>query len=223
MTTTFTKHRLCMSLAVPVLLCRCEMWTLLVDTENRIQPSKTKCLRRLLWITCMEAKPLKATRKNPLPTTVKQHKLVCFCHAPWHNTQSKNFPLAYLELTPRWEEKELANVIKWNDRSLQNYVTILDSCYPWQPVPADHHNYLSTVFVNEWMMEDIPSGPEYWSGWFAQCYMESLKIFIASGPEYWSDWSAQWYMESLKGGCRSKKIKFKHTAWSTNREHLSSW
>ena len=46
-----SKFKLCKSLLTSVLLYGCEIWTLLADSENRIQAFKTECMRKLLCIS----------------------------------------------------------------------------------------------------------------------------------------------------------------------------
>ena len=48
------KFKLYKSLVTSIFLYGCETWTLLVDSEKRIQAFKTKCLRTLLRISLLE-------------------------------------------------------------------------------------------------------------------------------------------------------------------------
>jgi len=54
--TFITKHRLYRFLVVSILLYGGESWTLLADTEKRIQAFENKCLRKLLGIRYWEHK-----------------------------------------------------------------------------------------------------------------------------------------------------------------------
>ena len=51
-----TKFKLYKSLVISILLYRCEIWTLLAETERRIQAFENKCLRKLLCISYWEHK-----------------------------------------------------------------------------------------------------------------------------------------------------------------------
>ena len=54
-TTSFaSKFKLYKSLVTSILLYSCETWTLLADSEKRIQAFKTKCMRKLLCISYLE-------------------------------------------------------------------------------------------------------------------------------------------------------------------------
>ena len=53
-----TKHRLYRSLMVSIILYGCESWTLLADTEKRIQAFENKYLRKLLGIRYWEYKTI---------------------------------------------------------------------------------------------------------------------------------------------------------------------
>ena len=46
--------RLYKSLVVSILLYGCESWTLLADTEKRLQAFENKCMRRMLQISYTE-------------------------------------------------------------------------------------------------------------------------------------------------------------------------
>ncbi|KAI8487879.1 hypothetical protein Bbelb_343270 [Branchiostoma belcheri] len=56
------KHKLYKALVVTILLYGCETWTLLAQTERKIQSFETKCLRRLLQISYKEHKTNKYVR-----------------------------------------------------------------------------------------------------------------------------------------------------------------
>ena len=79
-----SKFKFCKSLVTSVLLYSCETWTLLADSEKRIQAFKTKCMRKLLRISYLEHKTNNWVRskinflvgpQEPLLATVKRWKL----------------------------------------------------------------------------------------------------------------------------------------------------
>ena len=85
----FTKFLLYKSLVVSVLLYGCETWTLLADTERRIEAFELKCWRRLLRLTYLDRKTNEYVRstvelfigpQEPLLATVKRRKLSFFGH-----------------------------------------------------------------------------------------------------------------------------------------------
>ena len=49
-----TKFKLYKSLVISILLYGCETWTLLTETERRVQAFQNKCLRKLLHISYWE-------------------------------------------------------------------------------------------------------------------------------------------------------------------------
>ena len=86
-----TKFKLYKSLVISILLYGCETWTLLAETERRIQAFENKCLRKLLHISYWEHKTNEYVwnkakcllgQQEPLRSTVKWQKLAWFgpCH-----------------------------------------------------------------------------------------------------------------------------------------------
>ena len=51
-----SKFKLYKSFVTSILLCGCETWTLLADSEKRIHTFETKCLRKLLHVSYVEHK-----------------------------------------------------------------------------------------------------------------------------------------------------------------------
>ena len=79
-----TKYKLYHSLVLSTLLYGCETWTLMADTEKRIQAFEMKCMRKLLRISYLERKTNEFVRaclqsfigpREPLLATVKRRKL----------------------------------------------------------------------------------------------------------------------------------------------------
>ena len=94
----FTKFHLYKSLVVSVLLYGCETWTLLADTERRIEAFELKCWRRLLRLTYLDRKTNEYVRstvklfigpQEPLLATVKRRKLSFFRHTTRHDSLCK--------------------------------------------------------------------------------------------------------------------------------------
>ena len=84
-----SKFKLYKSPATFILLYGCKTWTLLADSEKRIQAFETKCRRRLLRISSLEHKTNDWVRsttsflvgpQEPLLATVKRRKLAWFGH-----------------------------------------------------------------------------------------------------------------------------------------------
>ena len=81
-----------------ILLYVCKTWTLLADSEKRIQTFETKCLRKLLCISYLEHKTndwvwskinFPVGPQKPLLATVKRRKLAWFGHVTRHDSLSK--------------------------------------------------------------------------------------------------------------------------------------
>ncbi|CAH1250101.1 Hypp8767 [Branchiostoma lanceolatum] len=96
--TSRTEHKLYKALVVSVLLYGCETWTLLAETERKIQAFEMKCMRRLVHITYHEHKTNEYVRqvvrnivgpKEPLLATVKRRKLQWFGHVTRHDNLAK--------------------------------------------------------------------------------------------------------------------------------------
>ena len=67
-----SKFKLYKSLVTSILLYSCETWTLLADSEQRIQALETKCMRKLLNISYLCIRP--TTRCRARSTSVWVHK-----------------------------------------------------------------------------------------------------------------------------------------------------
>ena len=89
-----TKYRLYNSLVLSVLLYGCKAWTLLAETERRLEAFEFKCLRRLLQISYREHKTNEYVRttvhrlvgpQEPLLTTIKRRKLAWYGHVTRHD------------------------------------------------------------------------------------------------------------------------------------------
>ena len=90
-----------------ILLYGCETWTLLADSEKRIQTLETKCLRKLLPISYLERETNDWVQskvnslvgpQEPLLATVKRRKLAWIGHVTSHNSLSKTILLGTLEV-----------------------------------------------------------------------------------------------------------------------------
>ena len=93
-----TKYKLFRSLVVSILLYGCESWTLMADTEKKVQAFENKSLRKLLRISWREHKTNEYVRKRmeelvgpqeTLLATVKRRKLKWFGHVTRHDSLSK--------------------------------------------------------------------------------------------------------------------------------------
>ena len=93
-----SKHKLYKSLVCSIFLYGCESWTLLADTERRIQAFENKCLRKLLHISYKDHKTNEfvwasvnglAGPKERLLSIVKRRKLKWFCHVTRHDSLCK--------------------------------------------------------------------------------------------------------------------------------------
>ena len=101
-----SKFKLYGSLVTSILLYGCETWTLLPDFEKRIQAFETKCLKRILCISCLEQKTDNWVQskinflvgpQEPLLATAKRWKLAWLRHVTCHYSLSKTILQGILE------------------------------------------------------------------------------------------------------------------------------
>ena len=92
-----SKFKLYKPVFIPIFLYGCETWTLLADSEKRIQAFEIKCLRKLLRISHLEHKSNDWMRskinflvgpQEPLPATGKRRKHAWFGHVTLHDSLS---------------------------------------------------------------------------------------------------------------------------------------
>ena len=125
-----TKYKLYHSLVLSTLLYGCETWTLMADTEKRIQAFEMKCMRKLLRISYLERKTNKFVRarvqsfvgpREPLLATVNRRKLQWFGHVTRHDTLSKTILQGTVEgvrKSGRQRKSWLDNVKEWTTLSM---------------------------------------------------------------------------------------------------------
>ena len=103
---TASKFKLYKSLVTSILLYGYETWTLLADSEKRIQAFETKCLRKPLCISYLEHKTNDWVRskinflggpQGSLLATVKRRKLAWFGHVSRHDSLFKTILQGFLE------------------------------------------------------------------------------------------------------------------------------
>ena len=101
-----SKFKLYKFLVNSILFYGCETWTLLANSEKRIQAFETKCLRKLLRISYLDRKTNDWVRnkinslmgpREPLLATVKRWKLAWFRHVTRHDSLSKTISQGTLE------------------------------------------------------------------------------------------------------------------------------
>ena len=94
------------SFVTSILLYGGQTWTLLAESEKRIQAFETKWLRKLLRISFLEQKTNDWVRskinslvgaQEPALATVKRRKLAWFGHVTRHKSLSKTIPQGALE------------------------------------------------------------------------------------------------------------------------------
>jgi exonuclease III len=139
-----TKYRLYKSLVVSILLYGCETWTLLADTERRIQAFEHKCLRRLLHISYLEHKTNEYVRnttsalvgpQEPLLATVKRRKLAWFGHVTRHDSLCKTILQGTLEGARRRGRQRKSwtdNVKEWTSLPMDELLTTAHNRPEWR-------------------------------------------------------------------------------------------
>ena len=135
------KIKLYKSLVVSILLYGCETWTLLAETEKKIQAFETKSLRKLLRISYREHKTNTFVRnrvenlvgpQEPLLATVKRRKLAWFGHITRHESLSKTIMQGTVEGGRRRGRQRKSwsdNVKEWTEMTMPDLLsTAADRC-----------------------------------------------------------------------------------------------
>ena len=154
-----TKYKLFKSLVVSILLYGCETWTLLAESESRIQAFETKNLRKLLRISYKEHKTNEYVRslvrtlvgpQEPLLATVKRRKLAWFGHVTRHDSLTKTILQGTVEGARRrgrprknWTD----NIKEWTNMTMPDLVTKTTNRSQWRRLtfsaahrsPRRHH------------------------------------------------------------------------------------
>ena len=142
------KYKLFKSLVVSILLYGCEAWTLLADTERRIQAFQFKCLRRLLGISYREHKTndfVWRTVENlvgpqePLLATVKRRKLQWYAHVTRHNTPCKTILQGTVEGGRRRGRQRKSwsdNIKAWTDLTTPELLAAANDRPVWRRLSA---------------------------------------------------------------------------------------
>ena len=122
------------SLVTSILLYGSETWTLLADSEKRIQAFETKCLRKLLHISYLEHKTndwvwnkinFLVGPQEP-QATVKIWKLAWFGHVTRHDSLSETIPQGTLEGGRRCNRQKkcwMDNTKEWTPLSIPELLT----------------------------------------------------------------------------------------------------
>lgn len=142
------KYQLFQSLVVSILLYGCETWTMLAETERRIQTFETKCLRKLLRISYFEHKTndyVRSMVKNlvgpqePLLATAKRRKLAWFGHIVRHDNLSKTIMQGTVEGRRRRGRQRKSwcdNIQDWTDKSMPDLLSIAANRQAWRRMTA---------------------------------------------------------------------------------------
>ena len=129
-----SKFKVYKSLVTSILLYSYETWSLLADSEKRIQAFETKCVR-LLRISYLENKTNDWVRstlnilvgpQEPLLATVKGRKLAWFEHVTRHDSLSKTILQGTLEGGRRRGRQRkcwMDNFRKWTSLPMQEPLT----------------------------------------------------------------------------------------------------
>ena len=144
-----SKFKLYKSLATSILLYVCETWTLLADSEIRIQAFETKCLMKLLLTSYSEHKTNDWVRskisffagpQEPLLATVKRRKLAWFGHVTRHDSLSKTILQGTLENGRRLGRQKncwMDNIKEWTSLPMPELLTRAFCRKDWKRIPAE--------------------------------------------------------------------------------------
>ena len=143
-----SKFKLYKSLVTSILY-GCEAWTLLADSEKRIQAFETKCLRKHPRFSYLEHKTNDWVRsqinflvgpQEPLPATIKRRKLAWFGHVTHHDSLSKTILRGSLEGGRRRGRQRkccMENIKEWTSLPMPELLTKASSKKDWKTISAD--------------------------------------------------------------------------------------
>ncbi|XP_076468832.1 uncharacterized protein LOC143299483 [Babylonia areolata] len=126
----------------------CETWTLMAETERRIQAFETRCLRRLLHISYKEHKTNDYVRnllsnlvgpQEPLLVTIKRRKMAWFGHVIRHNTLSKTILQGTVEGGRRRGRQRKSwsdNVKEWTKMTMPDLLTTAANRTAWRAMTS---------------------------------------------------------------------------------------
>lgn len=141
-----TKFKLYRSLVVSIFLYGCETWTLLAESERKIQAFENKCLRRLLGISYLEHKSNKYVhdkirdlvgQQEHLLATVKRRKLNWFGHTIRHDSLSKTILQGTVEGSRRRgrpKKNWTHNIKEWTDLDFQDLLVAAKQRERWRKI-----------------------------------------------------------------------------------------
>ena len=122
-------------LVTSIVLYGCETWTLVADTERRIQAFENKCYRRLLRISYKDRVPNDTVHdlvrgyvgpQEPLLATVRRRKLIWFGHVVRHDTLVKTIMQGTVEggrRRGRQRKVWMDNIKEWTGMGLTDLLT----------------------------------------------------------------------------------------------------
>ncbi|GFS07296.1 endonuclease-reverse transcriptase [Elysia marginata] len=122
----------------------CETWTLLADTERRIQVFENKCLRKLIRISYKDHVTSESLRElvvayvgpqEPLLATVKRRKLARFGHVTRHDSLSKTVLQGTVEGKRRRGRQKKAwcdNIKEWTGMAMYELVRSASDRNAWR-------------------------------------------------------------------------------------------
>ena len=140
----WVKYKLYRALVMSIFLYGCESWTLLAETERRIQAFENKSLRKLLHITYHEHKTNEYVRntveglvgpQEPLLARVKRRKLQWYGHTTRHDSLSKTILQGTLEggrRRGRQRKSWTDNIREWTAMNTQDLLTAAEERPVWR-------------------------------------------------------------------------------------------
>ena len=139
-----TKYRLYRSLVVSILLYGCEAWTILAETEKKVQAFENKCLRKLLGIHYWEHKTNEFVRhkvtsilgpQETLLQMIKRRKLAWFGHVARHDSLTKTVLQGTVEggrRRGRQRKSWTDNIREWTELSMPDLLTTAQNRADWR-------------------------------------------------------------------------------------------
>ena len=141
-----SKFKLYKSVFIPIFLYGCETWTLLADSEKRIQAFENKCMRKLLRISYLGHKTndwvqskinFLVSPQKSLLATVKRQTLAWFTR---HDSLSKTIPQGILEVGRRFGRHRkcwMDNIKEWTSLPVPELLTRTFCQKDWKSISAE--------------------------------------------------------------------------------------
>ncbi|GFR72522.1 tenascin [Elysia marginata] len=189
-------YQTCIKLS-SILTYGCETWTLLADTERRIQAFENKCLRKLLRISYKDHVTNESVRElvvayvgpqEPLLATVKRRKLAWFGHVTRHDSLSKTIFQGTVEGKRRRGRQRKAwcdNIKEWTGMAMYELVRYRLRLGSYSGTVGELNEYAGMTYHNNMAFSTYDRDNDAWRAgscavtwhggwWYRDCHSANL-------------------------------------------------